>query len=147
MHTITARVTDSWGLEAWSSIPIRITALTPPAVAINQAVSQPDPADAAPVHFTAVFSAPVTGFTSADVILSGTAHAATVVVTETAPHDGTTYDVAVSGMTSAGTVIAAIRAGAAQDAAGSWSGASTSADHTVTYTSIVLRLFLPFIKY
>jgi len=46
---------------------------------------------------------------------------------------GTTYDVAVSGMTKNGTVIASIAANAAVDAAGNGNTASTSTDNTVTY--------------
>jgi hypothetical protein len=47
--------------------------------------------------------------------------------------DGTTYNVAVSGMTNDGTVIASIAANVAEDAAGNDNVASTSTDNTVTY--------------
>src|SRR5262249_17966506 len=40
-------------------------------VTVNQAVSQPDPTNAGPVHFTVVFSEPVTGFGSSGVVLGG----------------------------------------------------------------------------
>ena len=60
--------------------------------------------------------------------LSGTAGATTATVTGS----GTTYNVAVSGMTSDGTVIATIPAGGAADAAGNANTASTSTDNTVT---------------
>ena len=46
---------------------------------------------------------------------------------------GTTYNVAVSGMTGSGTVTATIAAGKAHDAAGNANSASTSTDNTVTY--------------
>jgi LPXTG-site transpeptidase (sortase) family protein len=46
---------------------------------------------------------------------------------------GTTYNVAVSGMTSDGTVIATIAAGVAVDATNNGNTASTSTDNTVTY--------------
>src|SRR5204863_2635445 len=46
---------------------------------------------------------------------------------------GTTYNVAVSGMTNGGTVIASLGAGVAHDAANNASSASTSTDNTVTY--------------
>ena len=49
---------------------------------------------------------------------------------------GTTYNVAVSGMTGTGTVVASVPAGAATDAAGNASLASTSTDNTVAFTSI-----------
>jgi hypothetical protein len=103
--------------------------LTSPTVTINQASGQADPTSASPINFTVVFSEPVTGFTNTDVTLSGTAGANTVVVSGS----GATYNVAVSGMTASGTVIATIPAGAAQDSAGITNTASTSTDNSVTY--------------
>jgi hypothetical protein len=102
---------------------------TPPSVTINQAAGQLDPTSSSPINFTVVFSEPVTGFDNSDVVLGGTAGATTCVVTGS----GTTYNVAVSGMTRSGTVTATVRAGAAHDAAGNLSVASTSTDNTVTY--------------
>ncbi len=108
-----------------------------PDVTINQAASQSDPATGTniSIHFTAQFSEPVTGFgnSQTDVNLSGTAGATTTVVSQIAPFDGTTYDVAVSGMTMGGTVTASIPAGAAQDVSNNPNIASTSTDNTVTY--------------
>ena len=101
----------------------------PPAVTIDQASGQADPSSDSSIHFGVVFTEPVTGFASGDVTLSGTAGATTALVTGS----GTTYDVAVSGMTSQGTVIASIPAGAAVDAVGNGNTASTSGDNTVTY--------------
>jgi hypothetical protein len=103
---------------------------TPPTVTINQAGAQSDPTSSSPINFTAVFSEAVTGFTSSSVSLSGTAGAGTVVVTGTGP----TYNVAVSGMVTNGTVIATIAAGAVQDLASNPNTASTSTDNTVTWT-------------
>ncbi|MBK7217014.1 MAG: ExeM/NucH family extracellular endonuclease [Candidatus Promineofilum sp.] len=102
---------------------------TAPTVTINQAAGQADPTSASPINFTVVFSEPVTGFTDADVTLSGTAGATTAIVTGS----GTTYNVAVSGMTNDGTVIATVAANVAEDAAGNGNAASTSTDNTVTY--------------
>jgi len=116
--------------------------LTAPDVTINQAIGQSDPTSSSPINFTAVFSEPVTGFTDAGVTLGGTAGATTAVVTEIAPNDGTTYNVAVSGMTVDGTVIASIPAGAAEDGAGNGNTASTSTDNTVTYTVPVVPVSL-----
>ena len=99
---------------------------------INQAAGQADPTNASPINFTVVFSESVTGFTGADVTLSGTAGATTATVTGS----GTTYNVAVSGMTSDGTVIATVPAGGATDAAGNTNTASTSTDNTVTYDTM-----------
>ena len=51
--------------------------VTPPTVTINQAAGQADPTNAGPIHFTVVFSEPVTGFASADVTAGrdGSGHA------------------------------------------------------------------------
>ncbi len=100
-----------------------------PAVTINQAAGQADPTLNSPINFTVVFNEVVSGFSSADVTLSGTAGATTVVVSGSGP----TYNVAVSGMTTNGTVIATIGAGVATDAAGNGNSASTSTDNTVTF--------------
>jgi fimbrial isopeptide formation D2 family protein/uncharacterized repeat protein (TIGR01451 family) len=102
-------------------------------VTVEQAVAQADPADASPIVFTVVFSEPVTGFDDADLTLGGTAGATTAAVTEVAPNDGTTYQAAVGGMTSAGTVTASVAAGAASDGAGNPSAASSSLDNSVTF--------------
>jgi hypothetical protein len=104
-----------------------------PEVTINQASGQNDPAFTSPIHFTAVFSEPVVGFATGDVSLSGTAGATTAVVTQIAPNDGTTYDVAVSGMTGSGTVIASIPQSVATDAGGAPNLGSTSTDNTVDF--------------
>src|SRR5207248_1650650 len=88
---------------------------TPPAVTINQAAGQADPTNSSPINFTAVFSGPVSGFTGAGVTISGTAGGTKTVTVSGGP---STYTVAVSGMTTDGTVIASIPAGVAQDAAG-----------------------------
>jgi hypothetical protein len=108
---------------------------TPPDVTINQAAGQADPTSASPINFTAVFTEPVSGFQTGDVTLGGTAGATTAGVSEIAPMDGTTYNVAVSGMTTSGTVIASIPAGVATDAAGNANTASTSTDNTVTFVA------------
>ena len=76
-----------------------------------------------------VFSEAVTGFATGDVTLTGTA-GGTKAVTVTG--SGTTYNVAVSGMTGSGTVIATIAAARRTDAAGNANTASTSTDNTVT---------------
>jgi hypothetical protein len=118
-------------------ISVSYSDLVPPAVSVEQAVGQADPATAGPIHFTAVFSEPVSGFGDAagDVLLSGTAGATSALVSEVAPNDGTTYDIAVSGMRTGGTVIAAVPAGAARDGSGNGNAASTSADNAVTFDS------------
>src|SRR4051794_28684698 len=100
-----------------------------PAVTINQAASQSDPTNASPIHFTVHFDQSVADFATGDVTLSGTAGAATAVVTGS----GQGYDVAASGMTSDGTGVASIGANTAHDVVGNGNTASTSGDNTVTY--------------
>ena len=99
-----------------------------PTVTINQAAAQADPTKTSPVHFTVVFSASVTDFATGDVTLGGSAGATTATVTGS----GTTYDVAVTGMSTTGTVIASLAPGVATSS-GHPSAASTSTDNTVTW--------------
>ncbi len=125
---------DAAGNASAASTPIDNTVTyditAGPSVAINQAAGQADPTGVAPINFTAVFSASVTGFDGSDVALSGTAGATTATVTGS----GTTYNVAVTGMTTGGTVIASIPADAAASSIGNHpSLASTSTDNTVTF--------------
>jgi LPXTG-site transpeptidase (sortase) family protein len=108
---------------------------TPPSVSIEQASGQPDPTNVSPINFTVIFSEPVTGFDENDISLSGTAGAATANVTEIFPNDGTTYNVAVSGMALDGDVTASVIADAAEDGTGNKSTAFTSADNTVTFST------------
>jgi hypothetical protein len=103
--------------------------VTNPTVTINQAAAQGDPTAATPVVFDVVFSEPVADFATGDVTLGGTALPTTAMVSGS----GTTYTVAVSGMTLDGTVTAGIMAGVAQDAAGNLNDASTSTDNSVTF--------------
>ncbi len=104
-----------------------------PTVTIVQASGQADPTNATPINFTATFSESVTGFATGDVDLGGTAGANTAVVTGS----GTTYNVAVSGMTDSGTVGVAIPASKAIDAAGNNNTASAGGDNVVTYNKPV----------
>ena len=100
-----------------------------PTVTINQASGQADPTASSPINFTVVFSAAVTGFTSGDVTLSGTAGGAKTV---TVTGSSTTYSIAVTGMTTAGTVVTTIEAGVATSG-GVSNLPSTSTDNTVTW--------------
>jgi hypothetical protein len=132
---------DSHGaLSAPATVTISIMSpngppTTGPNVSLEQAAGQADPASSSPVHFTVVFSEPVNGFSNQDVTLGGTAGASSAVVTEIGSHNGTTYDVAVSGMRRSGTVQASVAANVAQDAASNGNRASTSADNTVTFVT------------
>ena len=102
-----------------------------PLVTINQASGQLDPAFSGAVNFEVIFSEDVENFSDpADVVLSGTAGATTASITG----GPATYNVAVTGMTGTGTVIAEIPADAAQRI-GTADGnePSISTDNVVTY--------------
>src|SRR5205823_5455962 len=88
------------------------------------------PTGTAPIPFTAVFSESVSGFTWSDVVIGGPAVGS---FPTRRSSDLSTYTVAVSGLTTGGTVIATIPAGGATDAAGNGNTASTSTDNTVTF--------------
>jgi hypothetical protein len=110
-------------------------AALPPTVTIDQAIGQADPTSTSPINFTAVFSEAVNGFTGADINFTGSTAGGTLTATVTGA--GPTYNVAVSGMTTSGTVVASIPAGAATSVAtGTPSTASTSTDNTVTYNAV-----------
>src|SRR5205809_639667 len=134
-YTYTVAAYDAAGnLSAQSSSASATTPAppdtTPPSVTINQAPGQADPTNSSPVNFSAVFSGPVSGFTGAGVAISGTAGGTKTVTVSGGP---STYNVAVSGMTTDGTVLASIPAGVAQDAAGNLNTASTSTDNSVSF--------------
>ena len=131
-HNLTAVAQDVLGVR-WTSNSLNVTVandITRPTVTINQAAGQADPTSSSPINFTAVFSEPVSGFSGADVAIGGSAGGAKSVSVSGGP---STYNVAVSGMTSTGDVTATIAAGVAQDAAGNTNTASTSTDNTVRF--------------
>lgn len=120
---------DTWGNASTKSATASVNYSRAPTVTINQASTQSDPTSSSVINFTVVFSESVTGFGADDVVLGGTAGATNVNVTGY----GSVYNVAVSGMTRSGTVIASVRAGAAIGQNGCPSEASTSTDNVVTY--------------
>ena len=136
--SIDVSASDSLGVTDSTTFTLTIEN-SPPSVTINQAAGQVNPATSSPIQFTAVFSAPVTGFGPGGVTLAGTALGATVqsvtAVTGAGIVAGTTYDIAVGGMTTAGSVIATIPADAAVDAAnlGNTASTSTNNDNDVAY--------------
>jgi nitrogen fixation protein FixH len=113
--------------------------VTPLTVTLDQAAGQADPTNGVPIRFTVVFSKPVNNFTSGDVTLSGTAPGT---LNTTVTGSDTTYEVAVSGMTGTGTVIADLAAGVANDAVGNANTASTSSDNVVTFDVTILTVTL-----
>jgi hypothetical protein len=132
--TLRFRYRNAWNTSLFDDVSVVARAGAGPTVTIDQASGQADPTSGSPVVFTVVFSEPVTGFATGDVSLSGTAGATTAEVSEVSPNDGTTYRVAVSGMSGSGTVIASISAGVATDGT-NLNVASTSTDNTVTYNA------------
>ena len=109
--------------------------ITSPDVTVEQAIGQADPTSASPINFTATFSEPIDvgSFTTTDVNLGGTAAADTVVITEIAPNDGTTYKLSVSGMNAYGTVVVSLSAGVVQDQAGNVNTIRSSLDNSVLF--------------
>jgi hypothetical protein len=106
---------------------------TTPTVTINQAAAQADPTSATPIVFDVVFSEPVSGFSETDVSFAGSTAGGTLAAVVNG--SGEQFTVSVSGMTTSGTVVASIPAGAAADADNNPTGASTSTDNTVTFNS------------
>jgi len=106
-----------------------------PNVTINQAAGQADPAGFSPILFTAVFSQAVTGFGSGGVTLTGTAGGTLAKAVSGGP---SVYTITVTGMTTAGTVIASVPAGVATGVGG-LNTAGTSTDNTVTWNPDVTR--------
>jgi autotransporter-associated beta strand protein len=104
----------------------------PPTVTINQS-GVIDPTNTT-VSFNVHFSEPVTGFGPADVSFAGTTGGLTPTASVTG--SGQDYVVTASGMHGIGTIVASIPAGAAQDAAGNLSTASTSTDNTIGFDDI-----------
>jgi hypothetical protein len=110
-----------------------------PTVTINQAAAQADPTGTSPITFDVVFSEAVSDFVTGDVNLSASTAGGTLIGTVTGA--GTTYTVAVSGMTGDGTVIASIDAGVATgDGSALGNAASTSTDNTVTFSTAPVSL-------
>ncbi|NJN18599.1 MAG: hypothetical protein HC822_21240 [Oscillochloris sp.] len=102
---------------------------TAPAVTVEQATGQADPAATAPIEFSVTFSEDVSGFTESDLVIGGTAGANSAVISG-GPQ---IFSVSVSGMSSPGSVTLDIPADAAQDAAGNGNTTSTGSDNSVTF--------------
>jgi len=116
---------------------------SPPTVTIDQAIAQSDPTSVSPVHFTVTFSEDVSGFDASDISFAGSTSASLTAIVTGGP---AVFDVAISGMTSSGLVVATIPAGAAVNAASISNLASTSIDNTVTYNPSAPPAGLPVIS-
>jgi hypothetical protein len=104
-----------------------------PSVTINQAADQADPTYCLPIRFTVVFSEPVVDFSPTSITFGGTAGGTKIVELTGGP---TVYRVSVQGLTSSGTVTAAMASGKVHDAAGNGNRASQSSDNTVTLATM-----------
>jgi hypothetical protein len=129
-YLFTAKAVGTYGSSA-ASAGLSVTIYTALTVTINQATGQKDPTGTSPVNYTVVFSQSVSDFVTGDVVFTGSTAGGSKVGTVTG--NGTTYNVAVTGMTSAGSLIALINAGVATDAAGNANQASTSSDNAVAW--------------
>ena len=102
-----------------------------PTVTVTQASGQVDPTLNGPILFDILFNEIVLGFTNADVSLTGSTAGGPLVVAISG--SGASYTASVSGMSSAGTVVASLLAGIATDQAGNPNDASTSSDNSVQF--------------
>jgi methionine-rich copper-binding protein CopC len=99
-------------------------------VTVEQAGGQTDPGGSSPVNYTVTFSESVSNFATGDVSISGNTGADTAVVTGS----GTTYNVAVSGITSNGWLSIYLGAGVATNAGAAPNAASFSDDNVVQFS-------------
>src|SRR5207237_1342023 len=128
VHPLTATATDAGGSTSDPSVPLDLTIDTgAPTVAVTPAAGQADPTTGSPVVFAVHFSEPVSGFPATAVDLSDSNIAGTLAAAVSG--SGQDYTVSVTGMFGAGLVVAKVTAGAAADAAGNLSTASTSTDN------------------
>jgi hypothetical protein len=104
-----------------------------PTVTINQAAAQSDPTNGSPINFTVVFNQAVVDFDGSDITLAGSAPGTLVATVTPVGSAGTTYNVAVGGMTGDGTVSVSIDGDKVHNSAGNGNIASTSADNVVLY--------------
>jgi hypothetical protein len=129
-HTVNIRAKDGVGnVDASPATYTWTVDATAPTVTITQASGQSDPStNTSTVNFTATTSEIVTGFDGTDVTIGGIAGATTATVTGS----GTSYNIAVTGMTNNGTVTVTIAASKMTDTAGNNNSASTNTDNSVT---------------
>ena len=102
-YSFTAKATNVNGTSP-ASAALSVTIYTSLAVTINQQSDQPDPTATSPINFRVVFTNPVGNFSGSDVSIGGTAGGSRP---PRCP-GGPTYNVAVTGMTTTGTIIPTI---------------------------------------
>jgi hypothetical protein len=137
-YSVTA-IYHSWTAVSGSSNSVTVVNIRPD-VTVNQAAGQADPTNTLPINFTATFSENVVDFTASAVTVGGTAAGSpTVQVTGS----GSSYTIAVSGLTGSGTVTASIAANTVHDGNGAGNTASTSTDNTVSYDPVAPSVAAP----
>jgi hypothetical protein len=128
-YTVHAYGTDNAGNIETSPFATFTIDNTPPTVTVEQKAGQADPTNALPIEFTATFSETVTGFDASDVTVGWTGSGTpSVVISGTGP-----YNIAISGLTSSGTLTVSIGAATVKDLANNDNEASTSTDNEVLY--------------
>lgn len=111
------------------SVTFQVDTMDPPSVTVEQAADQPDPSREPTARFDVRFSQPVTGFTAADVVVTGSARRGAPVV----DGSGDTYVVTVPiELGTSGSVSVAVPADVAVNGAGDLNSAGTSEDATVS---------------
>lgn len=109
-------------------------------VVVSVPGTQPNPTTALPIHFSVDFNQPVSGFTPSDVVVGGTAGGTPAVTIS--PTGANTYDISVTGFTSAGTVTVTIPAHAATDV-GLTCDTPASNTASATYSTLRLTAWVP----
>ena len=133
--SFTYKVNDGALDSNTATVAITVTPVadsTAPEVSVNRAAGQPDSTSTGPIQFTVTFTEPVTGFDASDVKFAGSTAGGPLVAEVTG--GSTVYTVSVTGMNTTGTVVINLLNGAATDAAGNPSTASTAIDNTVAWT-------------
>ncbi|MBD3418898.1 MAG: DUF2341 domain-containing protein, partial [Chitinivibrionales bacterium] len=103
-----------------------------PTVTVNQAGGQADPTNSLPIVFDVNFNETVINFSSSDITFSGTATG----ITHTISGSGSSYQIDVTAITGAGTVVPSIGAGVLTDLEDNPNDASTSTDNSVTFDNV-----------
>ncbi|MNK01215.1 Regulator of chromosome condensation (RCC1) repeat protein [compost metagenome] len=106
---------------------------TIPTLTINQKSGQADPARTLPVEFTVTFSEEISGFSTTHIQQTGTA---TGVVWNLTTSDSITWTLQATAVSTDGTIMPSVSAGAVTDLAGNENTLSTSTDNSVLYDSI-----------
>jgi hypothetical protein len=105
--------------------------MTPPTLTVERAATQGAVTGAAVVHFTVQSSEPLWSLRGPHMDLSESTAPGPLMAQVTGT--GPLYNIAVSGMSGAGTVVAKILGNVVRDVAGNFTAASTNTDNVVTY--------------